>query len=117
MDERTWLNTEDRPDMIFFCVDPLCPQKRLRVWTTQQLEDTLEILTPFNYLTEYARYMRGCDNLSRCFPNHNELGHIDEIKIEFQRRYDEKVNTIIKPAIKKIYKMQVKEDLKRLRML
>jgi len=115
--EATWKNQGDVPDTIEYYIDHLEPQKRMRVWVTQQLEDVIEGLKPSNYLTELVRFMRGCDNLSRCYKNHQDLGHIDEIRIEFWQRYQMTVKLKIKPMIKKIHKARIKKDLERMRFL
>ena len=111
-----WKNAEDKVENKYFPIDHLEPQKRMRVWREQQIDDVIEALKPSNYLTEFVRYMKGCDNLSRCYPIHEELGHIDEIRIEFWAKYQYKVKTVIKPAIRKIYKTLIIEDLKRMGM-
>ncbi len=113
--EATWKNAEDHPHNVYHFIDHLEPQKRLRVWGGQHMNNTIESLTPGNYLTEYVRFMKGCANLSKCYPNHEELGHIDEIRRDFWAKYQFKVKTVIKPMIKKIYKAHVREDLKRMR--
>lgn len=113
--ERTWKNQEDHLPNIYYFIDHLDPQKRLRVWKEQHMNDVVESLTPYNYLTEFVRFMKGCNNLSKCYPNHEELGHIDEIRLEFWAKYQEKVKTVIKPAIKKINKKQMMKDLAGLR--
>jgi len=116
-DPRTWKNAEDKPDLHPHFIDHLCPQKRMRVWSGQQMDDVIEALKPSNYLTEFVRFMKGCANLSRCYPIHEELGHIDEIRMDFWVKYQYKVKTVIKPAIKKIYRAQAKKDLQRMGFL
>lgn len=113
-DEATWKGAEEHPHNKYHPIEHLDVQKRLRVWSTQHMDDVIESLKPSNYLTEFVRFMKGCANLSKCYPNHEELGHIDEIRRDFWAKYQFKVKTVIKPMIKKIYKMQVKEDLKRM---
>ncbi len=115
--EETWKNQEDVLDMKYHNVEPLEPQKRLRVWATQQMNDVLEALRPSNYLTEFVRYIKGCDNLGRCFPNHESLGHVDDIRIDFWARYQYKVKTQIKPMIKKFHRMEINKDLNRMGFL
>jgi len=112
----TWKNSEDSPENRYYPIMVWDPQKRLRVWREQQMNDVIESLSPSNYLTEFVRYMKGCESLSRSYPNHTELGHIEEMMIEFWARYQEKVKTVIKPAIRKIYKIQIKKDLIRMGM-
>jgi len=114
--EHTWKNQEDHLPNKFYSIQPLDGQKRLRVWATQHMDGVIESLSPYNYLTEFMRYMRGCDNLSVCYPIFEELGYVDEIRMDFWAKYQLKVKTVIKPAIKKIYKKLVKEDLKRMGM-
>jgi len=116
-DPATWKNADDKPDLHPHHIDHLEPQKRLRVWAGQQMDDVLEALKPSNYLTEFVRFMKGCDNLGRCYPNHEDLGHINSIRIDFWAKYQEKVKTVIKPAIKKIYKEQARKDLQRMGFL
>ena len=115
--EATWVNQNDDPDNKYYFANHLDPQKRMRVWITQQLEDVIEALKPANYLTEYIRFMKGCDNLSRCYKNHQDLGHIDEIRLTFWARYQYKLKTVIKPMIRKIRRMEAKRDLKRMGFL
>jgi hypothetical protein len=115
--EATWRNAGDNPPNVYHFIDHLDPQKRMRVWENQQMDDVIESLKPSNYLTEFVRYMKGCDNLSRCYPIHEELGHIDEIRREFWAKYQYKVKTVIKPMIRKIYRAEAKEDLKRMGFL
>ncbi len=112
-----WRNAEDHPHNRYYFIDHLDVQKRLRVWGTQQMNDVIEALKPSNYLTEFVRFMKGCDNLSRAYPNHEELGHIDEIRREFWSRYQFKVKTVIKPMIRKIYHREAMNDLKRMGFL
>jgi len=115
--EATWKNQDDIPDNKYYFTNHLEPQKRMRVWVTQQLEDVIEALKPSNYLTEYVRFMKGCDNLSRSYPNHEDLGHIDLIRMEFWQRYQMTVKLKIKPMIRKIRRMEIKRDLKRMGFL
>ena len=115
--EQTFKNQEDELEMKFYSVDPLDPQKRLRVWTEQQMNDVLKSLQPDNYLTEFVRFLKGCDNLSRCYKNHEDLGHINEIRIDFWSKYQYIIKVKIKPVIKKIRKMEIKKDLDRMRFL
>lgn len=111
MIEETWKNQEDIPDVSEYNLEHLEPQKRMRVWVTQHMNDVLGSLKPSNYLTEFVRFMRGCDNLSRCYKNHQDLGHIDEIRIEFWGRYQYLVKVKIKPMIKKLHRMSINKDL------
>lgn len=115
--ERTWKNQEDEVDTKYYFIDHLCPQKRLRVWAGQQMNEILGALTPRNYLTELVRFIKGCDNLSRCYPLHEDLHHVDEIRIDFWAKYQYKIKTIIKPAIKRRHKAQIRKDLKRMGFL
>lgn len=110
----TWKNQEDEPDNKYYFIDHLDVQKRLKVWATQQINDVIEALKPSNYLTEFVRFMRGCANLSKCYPLHEELGHVDEIRMEFWAKYQYKVKTVIKPEIKRIRKAQLRKDLERM---
>jgi len=114
--EKAWKNQDDPVDNKLYSIEHLEPQKRMRVWVTQQMYDVLEALKPSNYLTEFVRFMKGCANLSRCYPNHEDLGHIDEIRMEFWSRYQYVVKTRIKPMIKRIRLMQVRRDLIKMRM-
>ena len=113
-EEATWKNPEDHPHNKYYFIDHLDVQKRLRVWHEQHAYDVIEALKPSNYLTEFVRYMKGCDSLSRAYPNHEELHHIDEIRRDFWAKYQYKVKTVIKPMIKKIYRAQAKKDLDRM---
>lgn len=115
-EEMSWKNQMDNPDNKEYCVDPLEPQKRLRVWMNQQKDDVLQSLTPKNYLTEFARFLKGCDNLSRCYKNHEELGHIFEIRLDFWQRYQSLIKLKIKPMIKQIHQKQIRNDLERMKM-
>jgi hypothetical protein len=115
-EEQTWRNQEENPANEYHDIQPLEPQKRLRVWVNQQLNDVIEALTPANYLTEFVRFMRGCDNLSRCYRNHQDLGHIDEIRFEFWQRYQMTVKLKIKPMIKKIKRREIIKHLKQIKM-
>jgi len=117
MTEETWKNQEDVLDTRYHNIEHLEPQKRLRVWATQQMNDVLEALSPSNYLTEFVRFLKGCDNLSRCFPNHESLGHVNVIRIDFWVRYQYKVKTQIKPLIKKFHRMEINKDLNRMGFL
>jgi len=113
--ERTWKNPEEPPHNVYYFIDHLDPQKRLRVWGGQHMNDVIESLKPSNYLTEFVRFMKGCDSLSRCYPLHEELGHVDEIRLEFWSRYQTKVKTVIKPMIKRMIKDEIKKDLERMK--
>ena len=112
----TWKNQEDHPHNTYYFIDHLDFQKRWRVLSGQHMHDVLEDLKPSNYLTEFIRFMKGCDNLSRCYPLHEDLGYVDEIRRDFWSKYQMVVKLKIKPMIRKIYKIQIREDLMRLKM-
>jgi len=112
----TWKNPEEPPPNRHYDINHLDGQKRLRVLSTQHLNDIIESLKPSNYLTEFVRFMKGCDHLGKKYPIFEELGYITEIRLDFWAKYQYKVKTVIKPAIKKLYKRSIIEDLKRMKM-
>jgi hypothetical protein len=114
--ERTWENPEREVKNPYYFIDHLDVQKRFRVLEGQHMKDIMEALTPYNYLTEFVRFMKSCANLSRCYPNHEDLGHVDEIRRMFWEKYQIKVKTVIKPQIRKIYKMEIRKTLRIMRM-
>ncbi len=110
-----WFNPDDLPVPAFqrkaHDINPLCPQKRLRVWE-ERIDDVIESLKPSNYLTELYRYLKGCDNLHRSYPNHEQ--HINEIRIIFWAKYKHAVKTRIIPIIKRWKREDIMNDLKRM---
>lgn len=106
----------DPKDIKVYDVDPIEPQKRLRAWE-ERIDSTIESLKPSNYLTELYRFMRGCDHLTKSYPLHEDLGHINSIRIEFWSRYQKKFKEEILPLLKKQRNEMVKRDLKRMGFL
>jgi len=115
-ENNSWENPDVEVKNPAYGIEPLDVQKRLRVWQEQQMPMVLESLKPSNYLTEFVRFIKGCDNLSRCYPNMEELGYISEIRMEFWAKYQYIVKTKIKPMIKAIYKNEIRETLRTMKM-
>lgn len=94
-------------------INLLDPQKRLRVWENQ-IDGVIESLKPSNYLTELYSFMKGCSHLSKSYPNHEDLGHVDSIRIEFWAKYQKKFKEEIVPLIKRWKREEIRKDLVRM---
>ncbi len=98
-----------------FDIEPLDPQKRLRVLDGWLMDAVLEDINIFNHSTRISAYLKQLSNMHRSYPIHEN--HINDISIRLWMRYKYVYKTELKPAIKAWKRKQIMTDLKTLRVI
>ena len=114
-DKSTWVNgMEHIPDNKYHPIDHLNFNKRLHVLEGWLMDAVIEDLNIYNHNFHFQTFMKQTKLLGNKFPLHEELHHLDNVRIIFWSRYQEKYKKFLLPKIKKIKKEQIKKDLKSL---
>lgn len=116
---RLWLQPEenssnfDTPEP--YDIEPLDPQKRLRVLGGWLLEEVFRDINMFNHKIRVDAYLMQVSNMHKAYPIHER--HINDIAVDMWSRYQYVYKTEILPAIKAYRRFRINADLKRMRFL
>lgn len=66
-------------------------QSRYRVMIGWLMDWVVEEISLYNNQFHFKTFMKQCDHLGKRFPIHEELHHIDEIRMVFWARYQAKM--------------------------
>lgn len=91
-------------------------QTRYNVLTGWLMEWVLNEINLFNNQFHLKTFLKQCDHLGKRFPLHEDLGHINDIRIIFWSKYQTKIKIMIHQQ-HKLNRYQAMNDLYRMRFL